>query len=383
MKYPRQRLKSAAVAIVASSLSLLAVHTYAADDMANNAEAFRQQMKQTSQWSHSDTMFHMGGYAAAGYTSSDTGGDFSVGSFSPIFHYMYRDMVMLESELELEVTASGGTEVGMEYAAIDYFLNDNATVVVGKFLSPLGQFRQNMHPSWVNKLPTHPAGFGHDQAAPSAEVGLQLRGGYPMGKGTANYAVYVANGPALEADSYAAPTSIEKIETPGIGADGDGNKVVGGRFGIYLPASKLDLGVSAASGKASLWDTSTTPISFKDAHDYTAAGVDFTYRPGNFDIRGEVAQQKIGDTGVVSGGTWQSWYLQGAYRPAGSKFEYVARYADYTTPDAATSDKQTAIGVNYLFSSNVMAKLAVVNDDYTDPATTDTSSVMFQMAYGF
>lgn len=379
MNNPRRRLKSALAAVVASTLSLLAVQSYAADD----AEAFRQKMKQTSQWSHSDTMFHMGGYAAAGYSSSDTGGDFTVASFSPIFHYLYRDMVMLESELEFEVSESGGTEVAMEYASIDYFLNDNMTVVAGKFLSPLGQFRQNMHPSWVNKLPMHPAGFGHDQAAPNAEVGLQLRGGYPMGKGSANYAVYIGNGPALEADSYAAPTSIEKIETPGIGADGDGNKVVGGRFGIFLPGPKLDLGISAASGKASLWNTTVTPITLKDPHDYTATGVDFIYRPGNFDIRGEVAQQKIGDTGVVSGGTWQAYYLQGAYRPTGSKMEYVVRYANYETPDATKSEKQTAVGVNYLFASNVIAKLAVQSDDFNDPATKDTSSVMFQMAYGF
>jgi len=360
-----------------SFFSFTAASVFAAD----SPDEFLQNIEKTSKWSHPDTMFHMGGYAAVGYTSSDAGGDFNVGSFSPIFHYLYRDMVMLESELEIEVTADGGTELAMEYASIDYFLNDYVTVVGGKFLSPLGQFRQNMHPSWVNKMPMHPAGFGHDQAAPNADVGLQLRGGFPMGAGTANYAVYVGNGPALEENAGA--TAIEKIETPGIGEDGDGNKVFGGRFGIFLPGPRLDLGISAASGKASVWDTTASPITFGPAHDYTASGVDFIYRPGNFDLRGEAIQQKIGDAVDYAGGTWQAWYLQGAYRPAGSKWEFVARYANYDTPDPTVSENQAAVGVNYLFSNNAMAKLAYQNDDYKDPGTTDTSRVMFQMAYGF
>jgi len=379
MMFKRRRYKVVLMASIASFLSFQGMSVFAADSMTN--DAFLQNIEKTSKWSHPDTMFHMGGYAAVGYTSSDSGGDFTVGSFSPIFHYLYRDMVMLESELEIEVTPDGGTELAMEYASIDYFLNDYVTVVGGKFLSPLGQFRQNMHPSWVNKMPSHPAGFGHDQAAPNAEVGLQLRGGYPMGAGTANYAVYVGNGPALETNL--AGTAIEKIETPGIGDDGDGNKVFGGRFGIFLPGPKLDIGVSAASGKASEWDTTLDPIPYVNPHTYQAAGADFIYRPGNFDIRGEVIQQKIGDAGGVTGGTWQAWYLQGAYRPAGSKWEFVARYANYDTPDPVTSENQGAVGVNYLFSSNAMAKLAYQSDDYKDPGTADTSSVMFQMAYGF
>lgn len=376
MMFKRRRYKVVLMASTASLMSLLATSVFAADSTTN--DTYLQNIKQTSQWTHPDTMFHMGGYAAVGYTSSDTGGDFTA-SFSPIFHYLYRDMVMLESELEMEVTPDGGTELAMEYATIDYFLNDNMTVVGGKFLSPLGQFRQNMHPSWINKMPEHPAGFGHDQAAPNAEVGLQLRGGFPMGTGTSNYAVYIGNGPALEQNLG----QIEKIETPGIGADGDGDKVFGGRFGVYLPGPRLELGVSAASGKASEWDTLVSPPTYTNPHDYQAAGADFIYRPGNFDFRGEAIQQKIGDAGGVTGGTWQAWYVQGAYRPVGSKWEFVARYADYDTPDPVVSEKQGAVGVNYLFSSNAMVKLAYQSDDYKDPGATDTSSVMFQMAYGF
>jgi len=384
MKYARRRLKPAIAVFVASALSLSTTGILAADQASSDPNAFRQKMKQTSEWSHPDSMFHMGGYAAVGYTSTDGGSsEFAVGSFSPIFHYLYQDKVMLESELELEVTATGGTEVAMEYAAVDLFLNDKTALVAGKFLSPLGQFRQNMHPSWINKLASAPAGFGHDQAAPNADVGLQVRGGFPMATGTANYAIYVANGPALEADSYAAPTEIEKIETPGIGADGDGNKVIGGRFGVFLPGPKLDLGVSAANGKASIWDSNADPVTFKNTHDYNVVGVDFAVRPGNFEIRGEGIQQMVGDAAGVSGGNWQAWYIQGAYRPAGSNWEYVARYGQYETPGTADDRQQLAIGANYLISNNSMAKLTYENNENPNAGMTAANRTLLQLAYGF
>jgi hypothetical protein len=330
-----------------------------------------------------DTQFHMGGYAAVGYASSSPGdSEFNVGSFSPIFHYLYRDLVMLESELEFEVSETGDTEMALEYAAVDLFLNDNMTLVGGKFLSPLGQFRQNTHPSWVNKMPSAPPGFGHDQAAPNAEVGAELRGGVAMGDNTANYAVYIGNGPALEPDNFAVPTSIEKIETPGIGADGDGNKVVGGRLGLFLPGPKLEFGVSAATGKAGEWDGLDPPSFNGNVHSYQALGADVAYRPGNFDLRGEFIEQKVGDAAGVSGGTWQAWYLQAAYRALPSNWEMVARYGQYSTPDPAVDINQAAVGVNYLFSSNTMAKLAYESNENPGGGTAP-NRVLLQLAYGF
>ena len=67
---------------------------------------------------------------------------------------------------------------------------------VGKFMSPIGQFVQNQHPSWINKLPMTPLGFGHDGAAPTSNVGMALRGGLPKIAGLrSNYVLFVANAP--------------------------------------------------------------------------------------------------------------------------------------------------------------------------------------------
>jgi hypothetical protein len=77
---------------------------------------------------------------------------------------------MLESELEISIEPDDDTEAELEYLTIDWFANDYAAVLAGKFLSPVGQFRQNLHSSWINKLPTAPPGFGHDGAAPISEM---------------------------------------------------------------------------------------------------------------------------------------------------------------------------------------------------------------------
>jgi hypothetical protein len=116
-------------------------------------QIIKKDVATASEWLQPDTVTHMAGYADVGFTDSESDdGSFNVGTFSPIFHYQYRDLVLLESELEIEVEEDGETEVALEYLTIDWFINDYMVLVGGKFLSHIGQFRQNLHPSWINKL---------------------------------------------------------------------------------------------------------------------------------------------------------------------------------------------------------------------------------------
>ena len=215
--------KNIMFAVVASSFSAMVLAEATVEELAERLERMQREMNElrlqlensatkeevqvikedvatASEWLQPDTLIHMAGYADVGYTDSESSdGSFNVGTFSPIFHFQYRDLVMLESELEIEVGDDGETETSLEYLTIDWFINDYMVLVAGKFLSPIGQFRQNLHPSWINKLPSAPPGFGHDGAAPVSDVGFQFRGGFPMGNIRTNYAVYVSNGPELKA----------------------------------------------------------------------------------------------------------------------------------------------------------------------------------------
>lgn len=370
----------------ALALGGLAPGLAAQDDLQSlrsEIDALKKKVDSAAEWKEPQTLAHMAGYADVGYTDSDADGEagtFNVGTFAPIFHYQFSDLVMLESELELEVGEDGSTEVALEYLTVDLFLNDYTALVVGKFLSPLGQFRQNLHPSWINKAASAPAGFGHDQAAPNAEVGAQLRGGFPMGGVDANYALYIANGPALEFNG--AGDEVEMIETPGLNKDGDGKKVVGGRFGMFFPDAKLDVGLSYATGEvASLEDPATDP-----SRNYEVSGVDFNYRPGQFDFRGEYIKQEFDPQAASSaadGGVWEAVYVQGAYQFLPSKWEAVVRYGEYDTPHASEDRDQWLVGANYLFASNVVAKFNYEFNDNPNAGQPDDDRLLLQLAYGF
>ncbi len=335
-------------------------------------------------WKAPKTLVHLAGFTDVGYIQTEGGtGSFRMGSFSPIFHYQFADKFMLEAELEFSFDEAGKSEASIDYLTVDWFVNDYLALVMGKFLSPLGQFRQNIHPSWINKTASAPVGFGHDQAAPTADVGLMARGGYLLQSGNSlNYAVYVANGPTLEGTG----TEIEMIESPGLGADGDGKKVFGGRFGMFMPLSKFEFGVSVATGKVAIRSGTTGSFTYDAARRYDAYGADLNWRPGSFDFRAEYIAQQISSqalSAVTESGTWSAWYAQAAYLIPESSWEAVIRYSSYDTPDAATDVVQTVIGANYLFASNLVGKLAFEINDNPNAGLTVADRQLVQLAYGF
>jgi hypothetical protein len=368
------------------------------DALQSQVTALNTEVQQASEWKNPNTLVHMSGYADVGYVKKESeDGSFVVGTFAPIFHYQYRDTVLMEAELEFEVGEDGETEVAMEYLTIDWFLNDYAALVAGKFLSPIGQFRQNLHPSWINKLASAPPGFGHDGAAPVSDLGIQMRGGFPMGGMRANYAVYASNGPELNAEAEddgagGFEYELDGVAAEGFGADSDGEKTYGGRIGL-LPIASVEIGFSFATGMATVTNIeadSEPPagsISGETPRDYDVIGADFVWFTGNMSLRGEYVKTEVGEatTGVTASeaAEWTTWYTQIAYRLPNTKWEGVLRYADYDSPHASVDQKQTAIGVNYLVTNNFIAKLTHELNDGLDGADSDLDRTMLQLAYGF
>lgn len=358
------------------------------DDVQALKKEVKEVTKNTSEWTNAASVVHLAGYGSVGYTDNQgTKGRFSQVQFSPIFHYQYKDLMMLESELEITNDPDGETTTDLEYLTLDLFLNDYATLVAGKFLSPIGQFRQNLHPGWINKLPSAPPGFGHDGAAPISDTGLQLRGGFPLGSVRSNYALYVSNGPELDAATEDGNVELEGIMAEGRTSDVDGDKVVGGRFGL-LPIPELEVGLSFATSKAAITSLDSASISDEPSRDYDVYGGDFAWQQRNLSLRGEYVQTKIGadssgGTTASDGAKWKTWYTQASYKFLPTKFEGVVRYTDFNSPHAAEDQKQSALGVNYLFASNVMAKFAYEFNDGEAGAPADNNSFLAQIAYGF
>ncbi|WP_018405204.1 porin [Marinobacter gelidimuriae] len=334
---------------------------------------------------------HIAGYSNVdGIAGSDNQEDgFTAVKFSPIFHFQFSDRVLFEGELEFEASENGETAVALEYATIDLVLNDYMALVAGQFLSPIGQFRQNAHPGWINKLPTAPVGFGHGGAAPLSDLGLQLRGGIPLsGSMRANYATYVSNGPTLVVDGHEMEMATEATTS-----NTDGNMVYGGRFG-FLPIPAIELGVSGAVGKAGVGgnhlDVSELTPGEPD-RDYTVIGADAIYNWSTLQLRGEVVQQSVAsDSGsTVEGGAaagdldFTTWYVQAAYRLPETKWEGVVRYGDLDTPNEDANRSQWSAGINYLFANNVIVKAAYTVDNFDASGIDDDNRVNVQLAYGF
>lgn len=405
MRYIRNRVRHSAVAVL--GLAAVASNTYADDEYQalenevqmlrkevselralvkqqsatqEEVKSLRQEVKATSraqsESTNADSALHIAGYAAVGFTDrSESGGSaFNVASFNPIFHALYRDIALAEAELEIAAAPDGTTETKLEYGSIDLFLNDYAALVAGKLLSPLGYFRQNLHPAWINKFPSIAPGFGEDQAAPAGEVGLGVRGGYPFGDGNKiKYVLYVGNGPELEVDGG----EIRGIRSDGFVRDVDRHKVIGGRIGL-VPLPKLEIGLSAAGGGVGLEGESD--------HSYSVLGTDIGYQWKQLDLRAEYISQKVGDlaTSVApQGGTWKAWYGQASYKLLPSKWEGVMRYGKFDSPHADQRQEQWALGVNYLWGPNVMAKLGYEFNHGLAGAVTDDNRWLLQLAYGF
>ena len=66
-----------------------------------------------------------------------------------------------------------------------------------------------------------------------------------------------------------------------------------------------------------------------------------------------------------------------------TKFEGVIRYSDYDANISEMSQKQWALGVNYLFAPNAMAKLAYNFNDGKSGSPADDDGFQIQFAYGF
>ncbi len=343
-----------------------------------------------------DAKWHLAGYADAGLTFNDGPGSdtFASGKFNPMFHFQYKDLVLFEGELEFTTDSEGATEVELEYAQFDVFLHDNATLVVGKYLSPVGQFQERLHPSWINKLADAPAGFGHDGVQPANDIGAQLRGGIPLGSTVLTYVLAVGNGPRMGHEGG--------IEMEASGSDDNGNKAVSGRVGFF-PIPSLEVGASFMAAKVDGLEGPMGPAPTQA--DFFLWGVDAAFTHGEWDARFEYlngerdslfsAADAGGDVELLPTLNLEAWYAQLAYRLSGvsshpvlKNIEPVVRYGEYTITGSdelrdENAENRLNLGLNYWLAPSIVAKGGVEWRDFKAAGKKSETLYQFQFAYGF
>ncbi len=369
--------------------------------------------------STSDASWHLAGYADTTFIATsaqgETSAEFSSARFNPVFHFQYKDLVLLEAELEVSIDENGETEVELEYTQADIFLHNNATLVIGKFLSPVGQFQERLHPTWVNRLSNAPAGFGHDGVQPASELGAMLRGGISVGSTIVTYSVAVGNGPRV---SHEGGISFEAAA-----GDDNANKAVSGRIG-FLPLPYLEVGASFLVGDVT--GVEVIEEESADSHGGTVSpgpadaigfapstanislwGADAAYTRGPWDVRAEylnatrdaIATAYEGSMGVgmLPQLEMEAWYAQIAYRLSGitdnktlQKFEPVVRYGEFRITgldDLAeeAAEERFDVGLNYWIAPSIVARGVAQWRDFPNRPAGESSETRYilQLAYGF
>lgn len=333
---------------------------------------------------------------------------FLFGSLNPIVLARYRDNILFEAEFEFEVEREEGegtqTNTEIEYAQIDYLVNDWLTLIAGRFYTPLGVFNEKLHPAWINKLPNGPLPYGgHDASLlPLNDIGLQARGAVPIGDARLTYAVFVSNGPGQEAahaDESGEPSDArdseeeeeeeegEHLDFAGSAADNNSSKNFGGRIG-FLPVPGVEFGVSGTTGRydddgdlafsALVIDAAAQHFGFAELRGEwirtwqerrTVADIDRTA----FWVQ---AAMKIG--GIPSDGLQDALDAVSFLR----RLELVGRYSEIDTDEADADREQWSAGVNCYLTNTLLLKTSYdFNDGASAPDRADAFNA--QIALGW
>ncbi|MDE2462437.1 MAG: hypothetical protein KGO02_01795 [Alphaproteobacteria bacterium] len=389
-----QQVKQAAK--TEQELEALKAELKAAEDKAAAAQATAEKVAAITPPSDDDSLikFHLDGAVVADFVASDMKGShnsFVAGKFLPIFLASYSDWLLFEGHMEFTSNSDGSTNTSLEYAQLDFLVNDWLTVVAGKFLSPIGQFQQALHPPWINKLPDRPAGFVEDGGdEPLNDVGIMARGGFPVGSMKGTYAVYVGNGPRM---GDMGPV------LEGFANDNNDDKAFGGRVSLFV-LPHLEIGLSGMHAKIKGMEAMAGAVSQAD---YELIGGDFAYTRGNWDVRGEYIHSHLGAINsaldpsdpaptAIPATTWNNWYVQAAYRLAGvsdnpviANFEPAIRYSqlhvDGFNGFKGNEESRWSAGLDYWFAPSVVAKIAYENRHFPHAATDNVFHA--QVAFGF
>jgi hypothetical protein len=350
-------------------------------------------------WGENRFMISGYGFLKHEWNQNENSNSFEAG-FNPIMLFRLNDWILFQSELEVELPDDAETEVNLEFAEADFFLNRYLTVAAGKYLVPFGDFIERLHPPWINKLVSHPLPFrsGHDGGLlPFADVGVQARGGVALetlGEGARfEYTIYGGNGAQFQSDEVGANYGDPNV-------DNNRGKSVGARVALFpLPldanAGQLEIGGSTYNAQ---WNSNGNWL--------TAAGVHGAYQFGDAELRGEYLQVQRNmpdDAGMPADeadaapdgvalphDNRSGWYIQGAYSlaklavPYLDRTELVTRYSrqdQRATEEGSPHPRQIAIGVDYWLTHSVVFKLEYDHDMPRDGG--DNNVLRSQIALGF
>jgi len=237
-------------------------------------------------FAQSNTPILSGGLAFLG---SSTGGANAFQPFlGPVLTFPIGDHWLIESRAEIEgfISRQNGTSGpynaqyfdSLDYAQVDYIANSHLTVVVGRFLTPFNIYNERFTAVWIPNLQNAPLIFGIGTNPSASSNGGMLRGVAVSGdKWIVNYTAY-----------FSVAQTTQNLQA---------GRAAGGRAGVFLPQSGIELGVSYQR--------------FLQNGGYNASGFYGTWQPPQIplDVRGEYAHSPGG----------HGYWLEAAYKLGSSR----------------------------------------------------------------
>jgi mono/diheme cytochrome c family protein len=356
----------------------------AADAMEEEMEELRSQIQRSALGT---TRHLLSGFASAGFTSRRHDDSAFSANFAPLFLWQMSDRILFEAELDLNLEGSE-TDVDLERAQISCVLNEYFTLGAGKFLSPMNFLEDRLHQ--VNKLPDKPVAIR--ELLPESNVGVQIRGGFPLGPTRFGYAFYAANAPEVRQDD---PEKLGTLDFENFG-NRDGHVAIGGRVGFY-PISELEIGYGFQSSGLAAWESGA---------DLFLQSVDLNYVKDFTALRGTVnllaqcawsdADSFIYDPAgsrsfgpIAFDNTRNGGFAQIAYRPTMvrqtviNRLEPIVRYEKFNQrrQPLAVDETRWSIGLNYWLMPSAVIKAAYQFGERSDDRNVE--AVMFQFKIGF
>lgn len=341
-----------------------------------------------------ETPLSIYGTLAADYTDiGNAPPDFDV-EFAPFFLVTLNEQYYLEGELEF-----GAEGAELSQGQLDWILSDSATLVIGRWLVPLGFFNERIHPAWINKLPDNPLMFRQVTPTDFSQNGIQLRGGKYLGCSPVKmeYSAYVSNGMGIEGENLEL-TQIANLNEMREAFENVNNSLAyGGRLGLWVPEHGLTAGVSVLANGS---------YTEEPGNDLTIWQLDAGWREGNWDLRAEYAQM-FQDAEEIIGENIErrGLYAQIGYRPWDAcspclqNTEFLFRYsyanfngidpaeldlADFpTTIDVPVNRNQYTFGIDYWLYPSLVLKVAYEINDETGDTEFNDNAFLAQMAWGF
>lgn len=323
----------------------------------------------------------VGGYMDLEFRADDTGSSFDMGQFVPSISAQVSDRIHVAGEIEFEhggaVSGDEETdgEIEVEFATMDFRVNEKLNFRGGLILSPLG--RLNLyHDAPMRDLSDRPLVDTYVIPTTLSEAGLGVFGAtYPTGTLMMNYEAYVVNG----FNGNAVEGGVLNLRDGRGSAKADNNNArsVVARVGVS-PRVGTEFGVSIHTG------------SYDDAGQYnlTLAALDARFSQGPWEVLGEgalAAAEYAVDTTLTSVTTADArsggFYVEGRYHfLAGavrdlprSVFTGVVRleYVDLDREVAGHDRQRLVLGINFRPTEATVVKNDLVLDRSRDIGAAD------------